>query len=119
MGAVSREPGAHVGVEVRTRVEHPGKDRQVGAAVGEMAGNEGQPRVLLDRALQRGDDFVVPEHARLVGDLPLERVHQAVVGAVHRLVHPAVLTDVDIHGQAELGALLQDRVHAGIIDVHR
>ena len=48
-----------------------------------------------------------------------ERVHQPIVVAIHRLIHPLVFADVDIHRKIEIGAPPRGSgPSGGIIDVH-
>ena len=74
--------------------------------------------MLRHRARQRRDDLVVTEHARLLGDLPLEGVHHPVVGAGHLLVHPLVLADVDVDREPEVGQLLEHGIEPRVVHVH-
>ena len=74
--------------------------------------------MLLHRALERIDHFVVLQHARRIRHPPFPGVHQAVVGLVHRFIHPLVFAHVNVDWHAQLGALRQNRVHARVVDVH-
>ena len=59
-----------------------------------------------------------PDDAGLVVQPPRVGVHQAVVLGVHRQVHPVGVGHVDIHRHLQLGAFLQQGVHAGVVQVH-
>ena len=114
----SAEEGTHVGRKIGITVEHRTQAVEVGAAVGKMTGNECGAGMLFDSAFERVNDFIMLKHTGVFGDLPFQGVHQAIVGFVDWLVHPFILTDVDVDRHAENGAFFEQRIHARIIDVH-
>src|SRR5439155_15573869 len=86
-------------------------------AVGKVTGDERRARMFLYRPLKRADNLGVTEDAGLVVEPPFQGIHQAVVVAVHRLVHPDRLGDMDADRQTQVSALLQKRIQPRIVDV--
>ena len=74
--------------------------------------------MLLHRALQGIDHFVVLKHARSIRHAPFPGVHKTVVRPVHGFIHPPVFAHMNVDGHSQLGALRQNRVHARIVYVH-
>ena len=82
-----------------------------------MAGDEGGARVAAHGALQDVDHPGVVDDARLVVQPPVDGVHHPVVRLVHLLVHPDGVGHVDVDGQAEVGAAIEEGSHSRVVEV--
>lgn len=112
------ESCADIGIEVREFIEHGGELVEIGAAIGQVAGDDGELGIFLQHARQGGEDFGMAENVRFFRNAPFVGIHQAVVVLVHRFIHPLVFADVDVDGQAEFSALGEDRIEPGIVTMH-
>src|SRR6266850_923449 len=83
-----------------------------------MAGDEKGARMFAHGAFKCGDNLFMLQDAGSVCDPPFPGVHQPVVSFVERFIHPFVFTDVNVNGQAQFRAPLEDWIHKRIINMN-
>src|SRR5882724_12842737 len=69
-------------------------------------------------AFKRGDNLFMLQDAWSICDSPLPGVHQPVVTLVERFIHPFIFTDVNVNGQVQFRALVDDGIHKRIINMN-
>ena len=60
----------------------------------------------------------MPQLPLLLLPLPVERLHQSVIGTVHGFIHPFGLRDVYVHRETQFGTLFKERIHSRVIRMH-